>query len=100
MRLARGRAQASSCRAGAGHAWEDGDAVAGVCYFRTPRGCDGAVPRKEASAKAHLTIVCDGMYSALRGTASSLGPALLAACYNVYGLAGNAQHIVLMTQCI
>ena len=54
--------------AGGGDNWREGDAVAGVLYSRP--GCDGDVTatRQEAKALAHLTIVCDGMYSSLRGT--------------------------------
>ena len=37
--------------------WQDGEAVAGVRY----KGAAG-----EAIARAHLTIVCDGMYSSFR----------------------------------
>ncbi|PRW45481.1 arginine--tRNA chloroplastic mitochondrial-like isoform X2 isoform B [Chlorella sorokiniana] len=38
--------------------WEEGQVVTGVCY----KGTDG----QDHVAKAHLTIVCDGMYSAFR----------------------------------
>ncbi|EFN52926.1 hypothetical protein CHLNCDRAFT_137251 [Chlorella variabilis] len=38
--------------------WEEGQAVTGVCY----KGGDG----QDHDAHAHLTIVCDGMYSSFR----------------------------------
>ncbi|KAL4422281.1 hypothetical protein ABPG75_008478 [Micractinium tetrahymenae] len=38
--------------------WEEGQVVTGVCY----KGTDG----QDHVATAHLTIVCDGMYSAFR----------------------------------
>lgn len=41
-----------------GGEWEEGPAVTGVCY----KGSDGA----DHVAHAHLTVVCDGMYSGFR----------------------------------
>jgi squalene monooxygenase len=38
--------------------WQEGQAVTGVLY----KGSDG----QDHTAHAHLTIVCDGMYSAFR----------------------------------
>lgn len=45
-----------------GAEWTDGDVVRGVSY-RTPDGV-------ERVANGHLTVVCDGMYSSLRGKLS------------------------------
>lgn len=41
-----------------GEEWQDGEVVTGVAYSSQAGG--------ERAAKAHLTVVCDGMYSSLR----------------------------------
>ena len=64
--------------AGAGNQWQEGDAVAGVVYSRAPRGNTEAAAREEVKAVAHLTIVCDGMYSSLRGSSPSAKQCYLA----------------------
>lgn len=58
------------CATGDGDEWQEGNAVAGVLYSRAAQYEGGSVGREEATALAHLTIVCDGMYSSLRGTFS------------------------------
>ncbi|KXZ44567.1 hypothetical protein GPECTOR_65g185 [Gonium pectorale] len=47
-----------------GGEWQEGEVVTGVVYRHQPAGPDAAPV--ERSARAHLTIVCDGMYSNLR----------------------------------
>ncbi|KAG2487299.1 hypothetical protein HYH03_014139 [Edaphochlamys debaryana] len=47
-----------------GEEWQEGQVVTGVVYRHTPAGPD-AQP-VERTARAHLSIVCDGMYSNLR----------------------------------
>ena len=56
---------------GDGIEWQEGDAVAGVLYTRADHSEGGPAEREEATALAHLTIVCDGMYSSLRGIPST-----------------------------
>lgn len=46
-----------------GTEWQEGQVVTGVVYRHQP---PGATEGTERSARAHLTIVCDGMYSNLR----------------------------------
>ncbi|GLI67912.1 hypothetical protein VaNZ11_012238 [Volvox africanus] len=47
-----------------GGEWQEGEVVTGVVYRHLPTGADKAPV--DRSAQAHLTIVCDGMYSNLR----------------------------------
>ncbi|GFR50196.1 hypothetical protein Agub_g12364 [Astrephomene gubernaculifera] len=55
-----------------GGEWQEGEVVTGVVYRHLPAG-EGAAPC-DRSARAHLTIVCDGMYSNLRKHLSSSTP--------------------------
>ncbi|PNG99144.1 hypothetical protein TSOC_015083, partial [Tetrabaena socialis] len=47
-----------------GGAWEEGEVVTGVVYRHQPS--DPQAAAVDRPARAHLTIVCDGMYSNLR----------------------------------
>ncbi|GLC37537.1 hypothetical protein PLESTM_000599900 [Pleodorina starrii] len=53
-----------------GGEWQEGEVVTGVVYRHLPAAASGAgggpQPPLDRSARAHLTIVCDGMYSNLR----------------------------------
>ena len=82
----------SSSGAEDGNEWEDGHVVKGVMY-KTPEG-------DERTAQAHLTVVCDGMYSSLRKKLSA--PRIVAPSYFVGLLLedcrlpyGNYGHVVL-----
>ncbi|KAG2422456.1 hypothetical protein HXX76_016026 [Chlamydomonas incerta] len=49
-----------------GGEWQEGEVVTGVVYRHLPGGTGPASAPVERSARAHLTLVCDGMYSNLR----------------------------------